>query len=159
MKEVPWFVRTADCHIREFLNREARVASPSVQYSFAGSGVLYLGLFSSPHIKRVKEHKSLHCDKSLLRKLSSHIHFEYLTIEFASTMETPPNQSADDKPSLTGVIENINDIDKMKETGESSDLDDALLQAQGHAAELERSFSWVGAVGLAFRFVDTLTKE
>lgn len=35
--------------------------------------------------------------------------------------------------------------------GEVFDLDDAVLRAQGHVAELERSFSWVGAIGLAYR--------
>ncbi|GAB1193238.1 hypothetical protein APSETT444_002441 [Aspergillus pseudonomiae] len=34
--------------------------------------------------------------------------------------------------------------------GEVYDLDDAVLRAQGHVAELERSFSWVGAIGLAY---------
>ncbi|KAH8130097.1 hypothetical protein ACSS6W_008232 [Trichoderma asperelloides] len=43
----------------------------------------------------------------------------------------------------------------MNEAGNSIDQDDALLQAQGHAAELERSFSWVGAVGLAFSITNS----
>lgn len=40
-----------------------------------------------------------------------------------------------------------------KDLGEVIDLDEAVLRAQGHDAELNRSFSWVGALGLAFRFV------
>lgn len=39
------------------------------------------------------------------------------------------------------------------EAVESIDLDAAALAAQGHDAELERSFSWLGATGLAFRYV------
>lgn len=35
--------------------------------------------------------------------------------------------------------------------GELYDTDNDMLRAQGHAAELERSFSWIGVVGLAFR--------
>ncbi|KAL4906340.1 hypothetical protein BDW74DRAFT_177354 [Aspergillus multicolor] len=35
------------------------------------------------------------------------------------------------------------------------DLDEAVLRAQGHEAELERSFSWVGALGLAFSIVNS----
>lgn len=32
------------------------------------------------------------------------------------------------------------------------EIDDAILRAQGHEAALERSFSWLGATGLAVRF-------
>lgn len=39
----------------------------------------------------------------------------------------------------------------VKDVSDMYDLDNAILSAQGHIAELERSFSWVGAVGLAFR--------
>ncbi|KAI9043603.1 amino acid transporter [Aspergillus affinis] len=35
------------------------------------------------------------------------------------------------------------------------DIDDAVLQAQGHVAELDRSFSWVGAIGLAYSIVNS----
>lgn len=35
---------------------------------------------------------------------------------------------------------------------EPLDLDEAILRAQGHDVQLERSFSWMGALGLAFRF-------
>lgn len=38
-----------------------------------------------------------------------------------------------------------------KNVDDMHDLDNAILSAQGHVAELERSFSWLGAVGLAFR--------
>lgn len=38
-----------------------------------------------------------------------------------------------------------------KDVSDMYDLDNAILSAQGHIAELERSFSWVGAVGIAFR--------
>ncbi|KAI4717885.1 hypothetical protein E4T48_05892 [Aureobasidium sp. EXF-10727] len=34
--------------------------------------------------------------------------------------------------------------------GEVYDADDEVLRAQGHTSELERSFSWIGVVGLAF---------
>lgn len=43
--------------------------------------------------------------------------------------------------------------DQFIEAGEVVDIDAAVLNAQGHAAELERSFSWLGATGLAFRYV------
>ncbi|KAB8206400.1 amino acid transporter [Aspergillus parasiticus] len=39
--------------------------------------------------------------------------------------------------------------------GEVFDLDDAVLRAQGHVAELERSFSWVGAIGLAYSIINS----
>lgn len=42
---------------------------------------------------------------------------------------------------------------EMKGVGEHLDIDEAILRAQGHEAQLERSFSWMGALGLAFRFV------
>ncbi|KAE8147897.1 amino acid transporter [Aspergillus avenaceus] len=42
-----------------------------------------------------------------------------------------------------------------KDVGEVLDLDDAVLRAQGHVAELERSFSWVGAIGLAYSIVNS----
>lgn len=38
-----------------------------------------------------------------------------------------------------------------KDFGQVLDLDDAVLRAQGREAELKRSFSWVGAIGLAYR--------
>ncbi|UKZ96647.1 uncharacterized protein TrAFT101_011425 [Trichoderma asperellum] len=67
-------------------------------------------------------------------------------------MEILSNHSENEgnKTSIS-MMENVDGSDKMNEAGNSIDQDDALLQAQGHAAELERSFSWVGAVGLAFR--------
>lgn len=74
-------------------------------------------------------------------------------------MEAPRNKSAGGKPSSADAIEKVDSIDKATETGKLDDLDDALLQAQGHAAELDRSFSWMGAVGLAFRYVCTLAKQ
>lgn len=43
-----------------------------------------------------------------------------------------------------------------KDLGEAIDLDDAVLRAQGHVSELERPFSWVGAIGLAYRCVQKL---
>lgn len=33
----------------------------------------------------------------------------------------------------------------------ATDADDAILRAQGREAQLKRSFSWIGALGLAFR--------
>ena len=33
------------------------------------------------------------------------------------------------------------------------EIDDAILRAQGHEAALERSFTWLGATGLAVRYV------
>ena len=47
------------------------------------------------------------------------------------------------------------ELNQGKELGETIDLDDAVLRAQGHEAALERSFSWVGAIGLAYRCVVT----
>jgi choline transport protein len=35
--------------------------------------------------------------------------------------------------------------------GSIIDADDRRLRAQGHKAELERSFSWLGALALAYR--------
>lgn len=32
-------------------------------------------------------------------------------------------------------------------------IDDAVLRAQGHEAAMPRSFSWLGSVGLGFRYV------
>lgn len=61
--------------------------------------------------------------------------------------------AVEDKRTSTDLTEDLACTDNMKETGELVDQDDALLRAQGHAAELERSFSWVGAVGLAFRYI------
>ena len=48
------------------------------------------------------------------------------------------------------------EFNQGKELGETVDLDDAVLRAQGHEAALERSFSWVGAIGLAYRCVRQL---
>lgn len=45
------------------------------------------------------------------------------------------------------------------ENGDVIDVDLALLRAQGHEAELERSFSWLGATGLAFRYVNGSWKK
>ncbi|KAJ6094544.1 hypothetical protein N7467_002057 [Penicillium canescens] len=44
---------------------------------------------------------------------------------------------------------------EMKGIGENIDLDEAVLRAQGHEAQLERSFSWIGALGLAFSIVNS----
>ena len=67
-------------------------------------------------------------------------------------MEVYPDshENEGNKTSIS-MAEHIDGSDKLKEEGSPMDQDDALLHAQGHAAELERSFSWVGAVGLAFR--------
>ena len=35
---------------------------------------------------------------------------------------------------------------------DTHDLDDAVLRAQGHEAAMPRSFSWLGAIGLGYRF-------
>jgi choline transport protein len=45
------------------------------------------------------------------------------------------------------------------EKGSVIDLDEQRLRAQGHKAELERSFSWLGAISLAYRFVSSETQE
>ncbi|OJJ30922.1 hypothetical protein ASPWEDRAFT_62284 [Aspergillus wentii DTO 134E9] len=56
-----------------------------------------------------------------------------------------------DKPShQPGVFDS-----DIKDNGDIIDLDAAVLRAQGHEAELERSFSWVGALGLAFSIVNS----
>ncbi len=44
------------------------------------------------------------------------------------------------------VVTTISNIDN---------LDERRLRAQGHKAELARSFSWLGALGLAYRRVLT----
>ncbi|KAI9044533.1 putative choline transport protein [Aspergillus affinis] len=44
--------------------------------------------------------------------------------------------------------ERSTEVEKIPDVPLSSD--DAVLQAQGHRAELNRSFSWVGAIGFAF---------
>ncbi|KAJ5097065.1 amino acid transporter [Penicillium angulare] len=44
---------------------------------------------------------------------------------------------------------------EAKGLGETLDLDEAVLQAQGHEVQLERSFSWMGALGLAFSIVNS----
>lgn len=51
-------------------------------------------------------------------------------------------------------IEQVTSDTKLDPFGSVVDEDDAFLRAQGHVAELNRSFSWVGAVGLAFRYAD-----
>lgn len=53
--------------------------------------------------------------------------------------------SLDIKPS-----EQSTEVEKIPDVSLSAD--DALLQAQGHKAELDRSFSWIGAIGFAFRY-------
>ncbi|PYH29104.1 amino acid transporter [Aspergillus neoniger CBS 115656] len=42
-----------------------------------------------------------------------------------------------------------------KGLGQTFDLDEAILRAQGREVELTRSFSWVGALGLAFSIVNS----
>lgn len=46
-----------------------------------------------------------------------------------------------------------------KNVGEIYDLDEAVLRAQGREAQLGRSFSWFGALGLAFRCVRRFPKK
>lgn len=47
---------------------------------------------------------------------------------------------------------------ETKDMGEDFDVDEVILRAQGHTAQLERSFSWMGALGLAFRSVHSHVK-
>ncbi|RAH43203.1 uncharacterized protein BO95DRAFT_455270 [Aspergillus brunneoviolaceus CBS 621.78] len=42
-----------------------------------------------------------------------------------------------------------------KDLGEVIDIDEAIIRAQGCTSELQRSFSWVGALGLAFSIVNS----
>ncbi|KAL5361180.1 amino acid/polyamine transporter I [Aspergillus floccosus] len=42
-----------------------------------------------------------------------------------------------------------------KDFGQVLDLDDAVLRAQGREAELKRSFSWIGAIGLAYSIINS----
>ncbi|KAJ5678945.1 amino acid transporter [Penicillium macrosclerotiorum] len=44
---------------------------------------------------------------------------------------------------------------ETKGLGEALDFDEAILRAQGHRVQLERSFSWLGALGLAFSIVNS----
>lgn len=44
----------------------------------------------------------------------------------------------------------------QKALEKTTDLDDAVLRAQGREAQLKRSFSWIGALGLAFRYEASL---
>lgn len=64
--------------------------------------------------------------------------YHSLGFKLTSTM------SLENKPN-----ERITEVEKVPDVALSSD--DALLQAQGHRAELKRSFSWAGAIGFAFR--------
>lgn len=56
------------------------------------------------------------------------------------------------QPTLDKKLSNGNTLESFDNgEGEMFDTDNDMLRAQGHAAELERSFSWMGVVGLAFR--------
>ena len=130
--------------------------TPNVR--FAGSGVFYP--VSGHDIKRGRANITT----LPLRKTFPQVIVLYTLQIFhysrsPPTMEAPSNKSAGGKPSSADAIEKVDSIDKTNETGKVDDLDDALLQAQGHAAELDRSFSWMGAVGLAFRYVCALVKQ
>lgn len=62
------------------------------------------------------------------------------------TSRRPQNANMSDIKTNIGT----NTTQNKKVVGEALDIDDAALRAQGREAELKRSFSWVGALGLAF---------
>ncbi|PLB49685.1 amino acid transporter [Aspergillus steynii IBT 23096] len=45
--------------------------------------------------------------------------------------------------------------DSVKHVEEVLNSDDSILRAQGHVSELDRSFSWIGAIGLSYSIVNT----
>lgn len=53
---------------------------------------------------------------------------------------------------MSDIKKNVgtNTTQDKKVVGEALSIDDAALRAQGRETELKRSFSWVGALGLAF---------
>lgn len=65
----------------------------------------------------------------------------------------------DDKRERKEISEGSNsciDEDPSKLEGIIIDVDEKILRAQGHASELQRSFSWVGALGLGYRFAPSI---
>ena len=67
--------------------------------------------------------------------------------------------NADVKNATTGTTGTTMPDDNLVSTlspgveGKIIDLDERRLVAQGHKAELERSFSWLGGLALAFRSI------
>lgn len=49
----------------------------------------------------------------------------------------------------------VGDIFKVAAKGNSDDLDDVILRANGHEAVLERQFSWISAFGLGFSITNS----
>lgn len=56
-------------------------------------------------------------------------------------------------------LDGVAPLDRAPSVSKGSiiNADDRRLRAQGHKAELERSFSWLGALSLAYRFVSYST--
>lgn len=46
-------------------------------------------------------------------------------------------------------------VQKVKEGKTTDELDDAILRVNGHEAVLERRFSWISALGLAFSITNS----
>lgn len=61
---------------------------------------------------------------------------------------TNPKMPSDLKSQGPAYIEDNKSVDK---SARFEDIDDAILRAQGHEVALERTFTWLGATGLAVR--------
>lgn len=69
--------------------------------------------------------------------------------------ESKPTASRHENVSINHVQthETIQDGDSEMLKMNTKGIDDAVLRAQGHEAAMPRSFSWLGSVGLGFRYV------
>lgn len=65
------------------------------------------------------------------------------------------NKSKGEKPDV--VHEEFHQIQRVQEgrIEDPSDLDDAILRAQGHDAAVERQLNWMVALGMAFSIPNT----
>lgn len=68
-------------------------------------------------------------------------------------MEKAPELDNIEAQNTFKIEESVSNVDDntSKLEGAINSVDDRILNAQGHASQLQRSFNWLGALGFGYR--------
>lgn len=100
--------------------------------------------------------KTSHISRSSISlNRSTHLSSQYFSTVIFTRIEIMSNKTKTGK--LDTGDEALRHIESVQDgqVEEASNVDDAILRAQGHDAAMERQFSWIAALGMAFSITNS----